>query len=175
MPGRHNRENAAAATAAARALGVPDERIALALATFPGVPHRLEFVGEHRGVRFVNDSKATNVAAALRALDAYAGDPVRLIAGGSRKGEDLAPLAAGIGANVRAAYLIGETAEELAALLAVPSYRVNTLERAVEQAYAEAEPGDVVLLTPAAASFDQFRDFEHRGEDFRRLVANLEG
>ena len=175
IPGRHNRENAAAATAAARALGVPDGQIAHALETFPGVPHRLEPVGERRGVRFVNDSKATNVAAALRALDAYAGEPVRLIAGGSRKGEDVAPLAAAIGPNVRSVFLIGETADELAAALQVPYDRVDTLERAVAAAYAAAEPGDVVLLSPAAASYDQFRDFEHRGEEFRRLVANLEG
>ena len=101
--GAHNRENAAAATAAARALGVADERIAEALATFPGVPHRLELRRANcGGVRFVNDSKATNVAAARRALAAYADDPVHLILGGSRKGEDYAPLVAAIGPNVRA-------------------------------------------------------------------------
>src|SRR5205807_9971291 len=88
IPGRHNRENAAAATAAARAAGVSDDSIAEALRTFPGVPHRLELVGERAGVRYVNDSKATNVAAALRGLAAYAGEPVHLILGGSPKGED---------------------------------------------------------------------------------------
>ncbi len=175
IPGRHNRENAAAAVAAARALDVPEEQIAIALAAFDGVPHRLELVGERRGVRFVNDSKATNVAAALRALDAYADEPVRLIVGGSRKGEDYGALAAAIGPNVKGVFLIGETAEELAAVLAVPFQHVITLERAVAAAYAEADAGDVVLLSPAAASFDQFRDFEHRGEEFHRLVANLEG
>ncbi|HEY2937940.1 MAG TPA: UDP-N-acetylmuramoyl-L-alanine--D-glutamate ligase [Gaiellaceae bacterium] len=175
IPGRHNRENAAAATAAARALGVDDGSIAKALRAFAGVPHRLELIGEVAGVRYVNDSKATNVAAALRGLGAYEDDPVHLILGGSRKGEDFAPLAAAIGGNVRGIYLIGETADEIAAALsAPPSYRVTTLERAVREASAAAAPGDVVLLSPACASYDQFRDFEHRGEEFRRLVANLE-
>jgi len=175
IPGRHNRENAAAATAAARALGVDEASIAKAVRAFAGVPHRLELIGEVAGVRYVNDSKATNVAAALRGLGAYEDDPVHLIVGGSRKGEDFAPLAAAIGGNVRGVYLIGETADEIAATLsAPPSYRVTTLERAVREASAAAAPGDVVLLSPACASYDQFRDFEHRGEEFRRLVANLE-
>jgi UDP-N-acetylmuramoylalanine--D-glutamate ligase len=170
--GAHNRENAAAATAAARALGVPDEQIARALETFPGVPHRLEPVGEVDGVRYVNDSKATNVAAALRALAAYATEPVHLILGGSRKGEDFAPLAAAIGPNVRSVHLIGETAAELAA--AIPrAHEDGDLGTAL--AHVEARPGDVVLLSPACASYDQFRDFEARGEEFRRLVQNLTG
>jgi UDP-N-acetylmuramoylalanine--D-glutamate ligase len=170
--GAHNRENAAAATAAARALGTPEEQIADALRTFPGVPHRLEPVGEANGVRYVNDSKATNVAAALRALDAYRDEPVHLILGGSRKGEDFAPLAAAIGPNVRSIHLIGETAGELAA--AIPqAHDDGDLASAV--AHVDAQPGDVVLLSPACASYDQFRDFEERGEEFRRLVQNLTG
>ena len=108
--GRHNRENAAAATAAARAAGIDDEAIARALSTFPGIAHRLEPVGEAGGVRFVNDSKATNVAAALRALEAYSEEPVHLILGGSLKGEGFAPLAAAIGANVISIHLVGEAA-----------------------------------------------------------------
>jgi UDP-N-acetylmuramoylalanine--D-glutamate ligase len=168
--GAHNRENAAAATAAARALGVSDEQIARALETFPGVPHRLEPVGEVNGVRYVNDSKATNVAAALRALAAYADEPVHLILGGSRKGEDFSPLAAAIGPNVRSVHLIGETAGELGA--AIPqAHDDGDLETAL--ARIDARPGDVVLLSPACASYDQFRDFEERGEEFRRLVQNL--
>src|SRR5213078_1177362 len=99
--GAHNRENAAAATAAARAAGIGDEQIAHALSTFPGVPHRLELIRELNGVRYVNDSQATNVAAALRALAAYEDEPVHLILGGSRKGEDFAPLAAAIGPHVK--------------------------------------------------------------------------
>ena len=172
--GAHNRENAAAATAAARALGVSDERIAEALVAFPGVPHRLEPVGERGGVRYVNDSKATNVAAARRALAAYADDPVHLILGGSRKGEDYAPLVAAIGQNVRGVYLIGETADELAAALGDrTAVRAGDLATAVRLASEAAVPGDVVLLSPACASYDQYDDFEQRGEDFRRLVANL--
>jgi UDP-N-acetylmuramoylalanine--D-glutamate ligase len=170
--GAHNRENAAAATAAARELGVPDEQIATALETFPGVPHRLEPVAEVDGVRYVNDSKATNVAAALRALAAYAGEPVHLILGGSRKGEDFAPLAAAIGPNVRSVHLIGETAAELAA--AIPQAHDDG-DLATALAHIDARPGDVVLLSPACASYDQFRDFEQRGEEFRRLVQNLTG
>jgi UDP-N-acetylmuramoylalanine--D-glutamate ligase len=170
--GAHNRENAAAATAAARALGIPDEQIAHALETFPGVPHRLEPVGEVSGVRYVNDSKATNVAAALRALAAYADEPVHLILGGSHKGEDFTPLAAAIGPNVRSVHLIGETADELAA--AIPEAHGDG-DLATALAHIEARPGDVVLLSPACASYDQFRDFEQRGEEFRRLVQNLSG
>ena len=168
--GAHNRENAAAATAAARALGASDVRIAEALRTFPGVPHRLEPVGEVRGVRYVNDSKATNVAAALRALAAYEDEPVHLILGGSRKGEDFTPLARAIGANIRSVHLIGATAGELAA--AIPrAHDDGDLATAV--AHVHAEPGDVVLLSPACASYDQYANFEERGEEFRRLVQNL--
>jgi UDP-N-acetylmuramoylalanine--D-glutamate ligase len=167
--GRHNRENAAAATAAARVAGIGDEHIAEALRTFPGVPHRLELVGERDGVRYVNDSKATNVAAARRALAAYADEPVHLILGGSLKGEDFAPLAAAIGPNVRSVHLIGEAAEQLARVI-LDGYRDETLEHAVAHAVELAEPGDVVLLSPACASYDQFSDFEQRGEAFRRLV-----
>jgi UDP-N-acetylmuramoylalanine--D-glutamate ligase len=172
LRGTHNRENAAAATAAARALGADDERIARGLREFPGVPHRLELVGERNGVRYVNDSKATNVAAALRALAAYEDEPVRLILGGSRKGEDFAPLAAALGPNIRAVYVIGETADELAR--AIPdTIAAGDLATAVERAATAAQPGEVVLLSPACASYDQFRDFEQRGEEFKRLVANL--
>jgi UDP-N-acetylmuramoylalanine--D-glutamate ligase len=168
--GVHNRENAAAATAAAHALGIPDVRIAQALRTFPGVPHRLEPVGEVAGVRYVNDSKATNVAAALRALAAYEDEPVHLILGGSRKGEDFTPLARALGANVKSVHLIGETAGELAT--AIPQADDDgTLAAALE--HVEAAPGDVVLLSPACASYDQYANFEERGEEFRRLVQNL--
>jgi UDP-N-acetylmuramoylalanine--D-glutamate ligase len=170
--GAHNRENAAAATATARALGIPDEQIAHALETFPGVPHRLEPVGEVSGVRYVNDSKATNVAAALRALAAYADEPVHLILGGSHKGEDFTPLAAAIGPNVQSVHLIGETAGELAA--AIPEAHDDG-DLATALAHVEARTGDVVLLSPACASYDQFRDFEQRGEEFGRLVQNLSG
>jgi len=172
LRGRHNRENAAAATAAARAAGATDEQIAEGLRDFTGVAHRLELVGERRGVTYVNDSKATNVTATLRALAAYEDEPVRLILGGSRKGEDFAALAAALGPNVHAVYVIGETADELAR--AIPdTIRARDLETAVERAATAAQPGEVVLLSPGCASYDQFRDFEERGEEFRRLVENL--
>ena len=175
IPGAHNRENAAAATAAARAAGVDDAAIAEALRTFAGVEHRLELVRELDGVRYVNDSKATNTAAARRGVAAYDA-PLRLILGGSLKGEDFAPLARELPANVRSVYLIGEAADELAAALdgAGREYtRDGDLAHAVAHAHADAQPGDVVLLSPAAASFDQFSDFEERGDAFRRLVEEL--
>ncbi|HEX6680962.1 MAG TPA: UDP-N-acetylmuramoyl-L-alanine--D-glutamate ligase [Gaiellaceae bacterium] len=172
LRGAHNRENAAAATAAARAARATDEQIARGLREFNGVPHRLELVAERGGVTYVNDSKATNVAAALRALAAYEDARVRLILGGSRKGEDFAPLAAALGPNISGVYVIGETADELAR--AIPdTIRAGDLPTAVERAASAAQPGEVVLLSPACASYDQFRDFEERGEEFKRLVANL--
>jgi UDP-N-acetylmuramoylalanine--D-glutamate ligase len=172
LRGIHNRENAAAAVAAARAAGAGVEKIARGLREFKGVAHRLELVAEVDGVSYVNDSKATNVAATLRALAAYEDKPVRLILGGSRKGEDFAPLAAAIGPNIRAVYVIGETADELAR--AIPdTIAAGDLPTAVERAATAAQPGEVVLLSPACASYDQFRDFEERGEEFKRLVANL--
>ena len=171
--GAHNRENAAAATAAARAAGIEDGAIAEALGTFAGVPHRLELVAEIDGVRYVNDSKATNVAAARRALAAYADAPLRVILGGRPKGESFAPLAAGLGANVRSVHLVGEAADELAADLeraGVAHEHDGDLERAVRSAADRAEPGDVVLLAPACASYDQFANFEERGRAFRAHV-----
>jgi UDP-N-acetylmuramoylalanine--D-glutamate ligase len=169
--GAHNRENAAAATAAARAAGIDDAAIAEALTTFAGVPHRLELVAEVAGVRYVNDSKATNVAAARRALAAYAAEPVHLILGGSLKGEDFSPLVQAVGDNVAAVHLIGEAAGRLAAVL--DAHDDETLDRAVAHAAALARPGDVVLLSPACASYDQFDNFEQRGERFRQLVSEL--
>jgi len=172
LRGAHNRENAAAATSAARAAGISDEEIATGLRTFAGVAHRLELVGERDGVRFVNDSKATNVAAARRALAAYADEPVHLIAGGSGKNEDFAPLAAALGGNVRSIHLIGDEAERLAS--ALPGSHVDAeLAAAVTHAAELAEAGDVILLSPACASFDQFDNFEARGDAFRELVGAL--
>ncbi len=175
LRGEHNRANAAAATAAARAAGIPDEAIAEALRSFTGVPHRLEPVGERNGVRYVNASKATNPEAAERARTAYA--RVRLIAGGSRKGTPFAGLArAARERGVLRAYVIGESAGELREAFTregVPTTDAGDLEVAVRAAAVDAEPGDVVLLAPACASFDQFRDYEERGERFRALVEAL--
>jgi UDP-N-acetylmuramoylalanine--D-glutamate ligase len=175
IPGRHNRENAAAATAAARAAGLPDDAIAQALSTFPGVPHRLELVRELHGVRWVNDSKATNTAAARRGVAAYDA-PLRLILGGSLKGEDFNPFVRDLPATVRSIYLVGAASDELAAALDAAGreyVRAGDIATAVSGAAADAEPGDVVLLSPACASYDQFANFEERGDTFRRLVEEL--
>ena len=176
IPGQHNRENAAAATAAARAAEILDPAIAEALRTFPGVEHRLELVAEVDGVQFVNDSKASNTAAARRGIAAYPGRPLRLILGGSLKGESFDELAETLPSTVRSIDLIGEATEELAAALARAGRtfrRSGDLATAVGAAAGDAEPGDVVLLSPACASFDQYKNFEERGEAFRRLVGEL--
>jgi UDP-N-acetylmuramoylalanine--D-glutamate ligase len=139
------------------------------------VPHRLELVRERNGVCWVNDSIATNTLAVRRGVEAYDA-PVRLILGGRAKGEDYGAFARDLAQNVSAIYLVGEAADELAQALdsaSRPYVRAGTIPRAVELAAAEAAPGDVVLLSPACASYDQYKDFEERGEDFRRLVANL--
>lgn len=177
IPGTHNRENAAAAVAAARAIGIDDQAIAAALETFPGVEHRIETVAEIAGVLYVNDSKATNVAAALRALASFPGRRLHVILGGRGKTESYAALAAALGPDDRV-YLIGEAAEEIASALDVTGAtytRAGDLTAALGEAAPAASPGDVVLLSPACASFDQFTSFEHRGEEFRRLVAKLAG
>ena len=176
IPGAHNRENAAAAAAAARAAGIEDSAVAEGLRAFEGVAHRLELIREVDGVRWVNDSKATNPEAAERALGAYP-PGLRVILGGSLKGSSFAGLARRAReSGVARAYLIGEAADEIAEALAAQGVRFQNsrdLESAVADARAEAEKGDVVLLSPACASYDQFRDFEERGERFRALVEAL--
>ncbi|WP_267350022.1 UDP-N-acetylmuramoyl-L-alanine--D-glutamate ligase [Sphingomonas sp. GM_Shp_2] len=170
LKGRHNAQNAFAAIAAVRALGVGEEAIAAGLASFQGLAHRMERVAERGGVVFVNDSKATNPESAAPALGAFA--RIHWIVGGKRKGDDLDPCAPYFG-NVVAAYTIGEAAPLFFDLLQgrVPVVeQAVTLERAVAHAAAAALPGDVVLLSPACASFDQFRDFEARGAAFRAAV-----
>ena len=176
IPGAHNRENAAAATAAARVARIGDDAIADALRTFPGVAHRLELVAEIDGVRYVNDSKATNAAAARRGIAAYASEPLHLILGGSRKGESFDELARDLPATVHSIDLVGEAADDLAPTLdrAGRTYRrAGDLATAVRSAAADAQPSDVVLLSPACASYDQFLNFEERGDTFRRLVEEL--
>jgi UDP-N-acetylmuramoylalanine--D-glutamate ligase len=175
IPGPHNRENAAAATAAARAAGLADDAIAEALSTFPGVPHRIELVRERNRVRYVNDSKATNVAAARRALASFPESPLHVILGGRGKAEPYEPLASAFKPGDRA-YLIGEAAPEIASALdnaGVSFVRSGDLATAVREASSAAPPGAVVLLSPACASFDQFESFEARGDEFRRLVEEL--
>ena len=175
IPGPHNRENAAAATAAARAAGIGDHAIAEALSTFPGVPHRIELVRERGGVRYVNDSKATNVAAARRALASFPESPLHVILGGRGKAEPYAPLAFAF-KPVDRAYLIGEAASQIALALnaaGVPYVVAGDLDAALAEAASAASAGDVVLLSPACASFDMFDNFEHRGDVFRGLVQGL--
>ena len=172
LRGRHNLENAMGASAAALASGVPADAVARALRTFTGVPHRLEEVGTVGGVLYVNDSKATNVASAVRGIEAFQGG-VHAILGGSLKGVGFEGLRGAVAERCRACYLIGEAAERLENDLAgaAPLRRCGDLEKAVAAASAAASPGDVVLLSPACASYDQFRDFEERGERFRALAA----
>ncbi len=175
IPGAHNLENAAAAAVAARALGVDDGRIAEALQTFPGVAHRLEPVAEADGVRYVNDSKATNTAAARRAVAAYDA-PLHVILGGRGKGESYSELALDLVGRARRAYLIGEGAGDIAVALelaGVDHELSGDLETALRAAAGNAKPGEVVLLAPACASYDQYGDFEERGDAFRRLVAEV--
>ena len=174
LPGRHNVENAMAASAAAISSGLPPAAVAAALRDFAGVEHRLEQVVERDGIRFVNDSKATNVASAVVGISSYPAG-VHVILGGRGKGEDYADLRPAIAACARAAYLIGETAAEIGAALddaGVPLQQCGDLERAVATARAAARPGDVILLSPACASYDQYSSYEERGAHFRRLAGS---
>ena len=196
LPGLHNLENSLAAATAAAARGVAPEAIAEGLRTFRGVPHRLEQAGTVAGVTYVNDSKATNVDATLTALYAYP-ERTHLILGGRDKASDYRPVARACARGCRRVYLIGEAmpliaaafAEVEAELAAMPGsggggaagaagfpevVSVGDLERAIEAASAVAEPGDVVLLAPACASFDQYKNFEERGEHFKSLVQRLQ-
>ncbi len=171
LPGSHNHQNACAAFAACRALGLNPRQIETALASFEGLPHRSQLVGEKEGVTFVNDSKATNVDSAAAALQAFG--RIRWIAGGLGKEGGIGALAPHLG-HVAKAYLIGHSARDFALQIGdTPHELCETMERAVARAAEEAEPGDVVLLAPAAASFDQYPDFEARGDDFTRLVRAL--
>jgi UDP-N-acetylmuramoylalanine--D-glutamate ligase len=177
LPGAHNRANAMAAAAVCLARGIEPGAVADGLRTFAGVAHRLEWIGTRpRPVAYVNDSKATNVASTLVALASYAGG-VHLIAGGRGKRQDFSPLAGPVAGRCRAVYLIGEATDELADALApaadVPLHRCGELARAVQAAAAAARPGDTVLLSPACASYDQYPNFEARGEHFRELVEGL--
>jgi UDP-N-acetylmuramoylalanine--D-glutamate ligase len=172
LRGPHNLENAMGASAAALASGVPAEAVAAALRGFAGVPHRLEEVGVVGGVLYVNDSKATNVSAAARGIESFEGG-VHAILGGSLKGGGFEGLRGPVAARCRACYLIGAAAERLAADLepaGVPLRRCGDLDAAVRAASEAARPGEVVLLSPACASYDQFRDYEERGDRFRSLV-----
>ena len=175
LPGKHNLQNAMAAAAVCLSRGLVPEAVADGLRSFGGVAHRLELVSVHDGVAYVNDSKATNVASTIVALRSYP-NGVHLIAGGQGKGQDFSPLAPLVAERCAAVYLIGEDAGELHQALdgtGVPLLVAGDLERAVAMAAGRARANDVVLLSPACASFDQYRDFEARGEHFRALVLGL--
>ena len=172
LPGRHNMENALAAAAVGHIAGLSDDAINEAIRGFKGVEHRLELVGEWAGVRWYNDSKATNPDAGRVALSAFPGAPVILIAGGYGSGFDLQEWVQDVLANTEAAILIGASAGELAeALREHPKViRAETLEQAVSIAAGMARQGSVVLLSPAYKSYDMFKDFEDRGNQFKELV-----
>lgn len=179
LQGPHNLQNAAMAIALAEALGVTERQWRPALANFRGLAHRMERLCTANGVLFINDSKATNPASTAPALAAFPPDPdprIHWILGGLPKGDDLGECASHLG-NVAAAYTIGEAGQRFAELLeqAVPVQRCEMLAEAVNRALAAARPGDVVLFSPACASFDQFRDYEARGDCFRQLVSVLVG
>jgi UDP-N-acetylmuramoylalanine--D-glutamate ligase len=175
LRGEHNVENVLAAAAAASLAGAAPSAIAAGVRSFAGVEHRLEFVAEIAGVSFYNDSKATNVDATLKAIDAFPGN-LLVILGGKDKGSEYTPLNHPLARAARLVLLIGAAAEKIAAQLdpAVPVERAGTLEVAVRHAFERARPGDSVLLAPACASFDQFDNFEHRGRVFKQLVRQLE-
>mgnify|MGYP001806608231 FL=1 len=178
LQGPHNAQNAVCAIAVCRVLGLNDEQIERGLATYKSLPHRMELVGEVGGVSWFNDSKATNAASAAPALAAFPPAPdqrLHWIAGGKAKGDGLAACRPWFG-HVKRAYLIGEAMEPFAAEIgdAIPVDLSGDMATAVAQAAAAAKPGDIVLLSPACASFDQFKDYEQRGDAFRGLVQALD-
>ena len=168
LPGVHNHQNACAAFAACRSLGLAPKAIEKAFHSFAGLPHRSQTIGEKDGVRFVNDSKATNVDAAAKALSAFGS--IRWICGGLEKEGGFDALKDAADQNVIKAYVIGRDAPQFALKLPVDTAVCTTMGKAVAQAVADAQAGDIVLLAPAAASFDQYDNFEQRGDDFAAEV-----
>lgn len=176
IPGLQNVENALAAIAVARSMEIPPQAVLSELTRFPGLPHRVEFVRSVAGVSYYNDSKGTNVGAVLAALDGFP-EPVVLIAGGKDKGVDFRPLRAALGRKARAVVLLGEAGDRMARELAgaAPITVAGTLAQAVRAAADSARKGDAVVFSPACSSFDMFRNFEERGEAFRKAVEELPG
>jgi UDP-N-acetylmuramoylalanine--D-glutamate ligase len=171
LPGRHNLHNAMAGIAVAEAFGVEAGAITEGLRAFRGLPHRIEFVAEQCGVRYINDSKGTNVDAVIKALDAIEA-PTVLIAGGLDKELDFEPLRPAVRAWVKRLVLIGQAAPKLERVFAddTACVRAGSIEEAVQLARAHAQPGDTVLLSPGCASFDMFRDYADRGNRFKACV-----
>ncbi|HEX3032175.1 MAG TPA: UDP-N-acetylmuramoyl-L-alanine--D-glutamate ligase [Bacillota bacterium] len=176
IPGAHNLENALGAVAVGWAMGLSPEVMAATLKEFPGVAHRLEFVGEVAGVRYINDSKGTNPDASIKALEAYR-EPIVLIAGGYDKGSDFTEFAEKMVGRVRSLVVVGQVAEKVAQAAAkvgiTDIVRAQTFPQTVELAARKARPGDIVLLSPACASWGMFNNFEERGDLFRQLVKAL--
>ena len=174
LPGAHNLYNAMAASLAARMVGVNVASLRATLRNFKGVEHRLEFVRELDGVRYINDSKATNVDAVHYALESFPG-PIVLLLGGRDKGNDYQALMDAVRARVRTIIAIGESAAKVQKAFEsiVPVETAASMEDAIRRSTQRAQPGDVVLLSPACASFDWFRNYEHRGEEFKKLVRSL--
>ncbi|BCQ64660.1 UDP-N-acetylmuramoylalanine--D-glutamate ligase [Pseudomonas sp. Boi14] len=176
--GAHNQSNALAALALGHAVGLPFDAMLAALRTFAGLEHRCQWVRDLDGVAYYNDSKATNVGAALAAIEGLGADiegKIVLIAGGDGKGADFKDLRGPVAANCRAVILMGRDSDQIGEAIgdAVPLIRVGSLQEAVEQCRATAQPGDVVLLSPACASFDMFKNYEDRGHQFVRVVEEL--
>ena len=178
IKGSHNLENAMAAVAAGYMMGLEPEEIRNTLVSFPGVPHRLEFVAEINGVKYINDSKGTNSDASIKALESFQ-EPLVLIAGGRNKGSDFVDFAQKIKEKVSKLILVGESKEEIKAAVLKSGfsniYEAEDFRDAVNKAYSLANVGDVVLLSPACASFDMFNNFEERGNVFKELVLSLRG
>lgn len=175
LRGRHNLYNSLAAAISARALEISSDVVRESLASFEGVPHRLEFVREHGGVKYVNDSKATNVNAVWYALESFS-EPIVLIAGGRDKGNDYSALTDLVRERVRGVVGLGESGDKVVYELgdhAKAAARAHSMQEALQFAQLMAEPGDVVLLSPACASFDMYANYEERGDDFKRLVHKL--
>ncbi len=179
IPGRHNQQNALAALAMGTALDLPEELMLETLRTFPGLPHRTQFVGEHRGVRWYNDSKGTNPGACVAALEGLheqeSDARTVLIAGGDSKGADFSPLGPVVSRTARAVVLIGRDADLIASALepGVPVFRAGNMEEAVALAAEQALEGDRVLFSPACASFDMFDNYEHRGAVFIKMLVRF--
>jgi UDP-N-acetylmuramoylalanine--D-glutamate ligase len=174
LGGLHNAANALAALALGDAVGLSREAMLSELREFAGLPHRSQWVGEHAGVRYINDSKGTNVGATLAAVSGYDGGLI-VIAGGDGKGQDFTPLAAAFAHRVRHTFLIGRDAARIASILqnVCPTEIVADLDEAVQRAAQVASPGDTVLMSPACASLDMFRDYAQRGDLFAAAVGRL--
>lgn len=177
IPGDHNVANALAAALATARLGVGRDAIVAALRAFQPLAHRHQVVAERGGVRWINDSKGTNIGSVVAGLSGYPPGTIHLILGGLGKGQDFRELRPAVAARVARVYLIGDAATAIRAALAdaTPVEECGTLEQAVHRAATLARPGDVVLLSPACASFDQFRDYKHRGDEFARLARAVAG